>query len=90
MPQKGREMAYTPPEEMPQTEEELDSALAKVYLEGQGVGKEKLREEIRTYLTGKFFGAKGRSRRADPEDPKIQAIREIMEGLYTKFEDGSL
>jgi hypothetical protein len=83
-------MAYTPPEEMPTTEEELDAALAKVYLEGQEVGKRKLREDIREYLMRKFFGAKGRNRRADPEDPKIQAIREIMEGLYAKFEDGTL
>lgn len=83
-------MAFTPPQEMPESEEELDVALAKVYLEGIEAGKNKLRLDIKEYLMTKFFGAKGRDRRANPDDPKIQAIREIMEGLYAKFEDGSL
>lgn len=83
-------MPYTPPEQLPQTEEELDTALARVYLEGKRDGKRDLRREIKDYLRTKFFGAKGRDRRADPDSPKIQAIRELMEALYTKFEDGSL
>lgn len=83
-------MAFTPPEELPETEEELDDALAVVYKQGMESGKTQLRAAIRDYLTKKFFGAKGRDRRANPDDPKIQAIREIMEALYSKFEDGSL
>jgi hypothetical protein len=83
-------MAFTPPENLPETEEDLDSALAKVYLEGKRDGKRDLRSEIKEYLTTKFYGAKGRDRRANPDDPKIQAIRELMQTLYSKFEDGSL
>jgi hypothetical protein len=83
-------MAFTPPEELPEDWDSLEKALAKVYLEGKEAGKKLLRIEIKEYLTIKFFGAKGRERRANPDDPKIQAIREIMEGLYAKFEDGTL
>lgn len=83
-------MAFTPPEEIPEDWEALEKALGKVYLEGKEAGKKLLRLAIKEYLTTKFFGAKGRNRRADPDDPKIQAIREIMEGLYAKFEDGTL
>lgn len=83
-------MALTPPDELPEDWDSLEKALAKVYLEGKEAGKTQLRREIKEYLTTKFFGAKGRNRRADPDDPKIQAIRELMEGLYEKFEDGTL
>ncbi len=83
-------MAWTPPERMPETEEELDDALAVVYKQGVESGKKQLRRQIKDYLTTKFLGAKGRNRRADPEDPKIQATLDLMEGLYAKFEDGTL
>lgn len=83
-------MAFTPPEELPETEEELDDALAVVYKQGIESGKKQLRAAMREYLTKRFLAAKGRDRRANPDDPKIQAMREIMEAIYTKFEDGSL
>jgi hypothetical protein len=83
-------MAYTPPEELPEDWDTLERALARVYLEGKEAGKKELRESIRKFLMTKFFGAKGKKRRANPEDPKIQAIREIMETMYEKFEDGTL
>lgn len=83
-------MAYTPPQEFPETEEELDAALARVYVEGKEVGKRELREAIREFLRGKFFGSKGNQRRADPENPKTAAVLRLMELLYAKFEDGSL
>lgn len=83
-------MAYTPPEEFPETEEQLDAALARVYVEGKGVGKRELREAIRGFLTRQFLASKNNQRRANPENPKTAAVLTLMELLYQKFEDGSL
>lgn len=83
-------MAYTPPEKMPESEVELDVALAKVYLEGKEAGKKELRGGIREFLTKKLYGAKGNNRRADPEDPKTAAVLELMETLYEEFRKGTL
>lgn len=83
-------MAFTPPPHLPETEEELDRALTRVYIEGKGVGKKELREAIREFLTVKFYGSKGNERRADPDNPKTAAVLTLMELLYEKFEDGSL
>lgn len=83
-------MAYTPPEELPEDWDKLEKALSKVYLEGKEAGKRELRGAVKEYLTTKFHGAKGRKRRADPDDPKIQALRDLMQALYEKFEDGTL
>jgi hypothetical protein len=83
-------MAYTPPEELPEDWDKLEKALARVYLEGKEAGKKELRESIREFLKTKFFGAKGRNRRADPEDPKVAAVLALMETLYEKFRDGTL
>lgn len=83
-------MGYEQPQKMPEDMDELDVICAQVYKQGVEVGKRELRQAIRDYLRSKFYGARGGRRRADPEDPKVQAIREIMEGLYAKFEDGTL
>lgn len=83
-------MAFTPPETVPETEDELDAALARVYLEGKEAGKKELREAIREFLRTKFFGSKENQRRADPNNPKTAAVLTLMELLYEKFEDGSL
>jgi hypothetical protein len=83
-------MAFTPPTEFPEDWEELESALGKVYLEGKEAGKKELREAIKEFLTRKFFGAKGRNRRADPEDPNTAAVLAMMETLYEAFRTGTL
>lgn len=83
-------MAYEQPQEMPKDMDELDVICAQVYKQGVESGKVQLRQQIKDYLLSKFYGARGDRRRADPEEPKVQAIRELMEGLYAKFEDGTL
>lgn len=83
-------MALTPPSEFPEDWEALEKALSKVYLEGKEAGKKELRESIREYLTTKFFGVRGNNRRADPDDPKVQAIRNLMESMYEAFRTGKL
>lgn len=83
-------MPFTSGEKLPETLEALDSLCASVYLEGQEAGKVKLRSAIRDYLTQEFFAAKGNERRANQDDPKVQAVNAIMERLYNKFEDGTL
>lgn len=83
-------MAYEVGEEIPETFEELDAIAARVYLQGVDAGKAKLRTDIKEFLTKQFIKTKGRSRRADPNDPKIQAVLEVMERLFDAFKDGSL
>ncbi len=83
-------MAFTPGQKLPESLEELDTLCAGVYIEGQEAGKVALRKGIKEFLLAEFFNAKGNERRADPENPKIQAVNAIMERLYRKFEDGSL
>lgn len=83
-------MAYEVGEEIPETFEELDQIAARVYSQGVDAGKAKLRAEIKEYMTKQFLSAKGRKRRADPNDPKIQAILEVMERLFGAFKDGTL
>lgn len=87
-------MAWNPPQEMPEDLEELDAALWDVYYQGVAVGKKQgsteVREAVKKYLTQEFFHSKRNHRRADPTDPKVQAIRAIMERVFAKFEDGSL
>lgn len=87
---KGAVVPYTPPEQMPEDLDALDTALGKVYQEGVEDGKRNLRLAIREFLRVKFYGTKGRERRANPEDPKTAAVLWIMEKLYAAFEDGSL
>lgn len=83
-------MAYEVGDHIPATFEELDEIAARVYLQGVEAGKAKLRTDIKEYMTKAFLKAKGRSRRADPNDPKIQAVLEVMERLFEAFKDGSL
>ena len=87
-------MAWQPPQEMPEDLDALDAALWDVYRQGEAEGRRKehrdLVEKIKNYLNQEFFHTKQNRRRADPTDPKVQAIRAIMERLYNKFEDGSL
>lgn len=87
-------MAWQPPQEMPADLDELDQALWDVYYQGEAEGRRKehrdMVEKIKKYLNQEFFRSKKNERRADPNDPKVQAIRAIMERLYHKFEDGSL
>jgi hypothetical protein len=83
-------MAYEQPQKMPADMDELDAMCGRVYKQGVEAGKTQLRQDIKDYLLTKFFGARGDRRRADPKEPKVQAIRELTEGLYAKFEDGTL
>lgn len=83
-------MPYTPPEQMPEDLEELDAALGKVYAQGVEDGKRNLRTAIREFLRVKFYGTKGRERRANPEEPKTAAVLWIMEALYKEFDEGRL
>jgi hypothetical protein len=83
-------MAYEVGDEIPETFEELDDIAARVYSQGVDAGKAKLRADIKEFLTKEFFAAKGKNRRADQDDPKIQAINGVMERLYAAFEDGTL
>jgi hypothetical protein len=83
-------MAYEPPQEMPEDLDKLDEICAIIHQKGVELGKASLRKDIKDFLLKEFFGAKGRERRANENDPKVQAIRAIMERLYAAFEDGTL
>lgn len=83
-------MALDPGDKLPATFEELDEIAAKVYQQGVEAAKISLRTDIKEFLTREFFAAKGKDRRANPDDPKVQAIRAIMERLYAAFEEGTL
>lgn len=87
-------MAFTPPEKLPETMDELDALLSRVHEEGKEagkrLGKQELREAILDHLMTKFFGSKNNQRRADPENPKTAAILKFWEELSARFKDGSL
>lgn len=87
-------MPYEQPQEMPEDMDELDLMIATAYAQGtdsgRKVGKNDAIEAIKKFWLKEFNLAKGRRRRADPEDPKTQAIREIWERFNEKLEDESL
>ena len=87
-------MAFQPPQEFPETLEDLDDVLAVIYKQGVSEGRRyehaDMVEKIKEYLRQEFNWTKQNRRRADPTDPKVQAIRDIMDRLHAKFEDGSL
>lgn len=87
-------MAYQPPDHMPEDMDELDLMIAKAHAQGFDSGREKGRtdavEAFKKFFLHTFYRAKGRRRRADQEDPKVQAINDIWAKFNEKLEDGSL
>lgn len=83
-------MAIDRPDKLPETFEELDDLLATAYRLGAEGGKAIQRTNVREFLNREILAAKGNNRRPDPNDPKVQAIREITERLYAAFQDGTL
>lgn len=87
-------MPYEQPQEMPEDLDEVDLLLAKAYSAGIDTGKKAGRRDtldaLKKFWMREFNLAKGRKRRADPENPKVQAIREIWEKFNQKVEDESL
>lgn len=87
-------MAFQPPQELPQDLDELDAALVDVYKQGVSEGRRyehaDMVEKIKAYLISEFNWTKQNRRRADKDDPKVQAIHAIMDRVFDKFRDGSL
>jgi hypothetical protein len=83
-------MAIDVGEHLPQDFDELDALASKVYKQGVEAGKTSLRADVKDFLNKEILAAKGKERRPDPDDPKVQAIRSITEKLYAAFEDGTL
>jgi hypothetical protein len=87
-------MPYDQPEGMPKDMEELDFLIAKAYSQGIETGKKSGRgdaiEAMKKFWLQQFNLAKGRRRRADPDDPKTQAIADIWQKFNEKLEDESL
>lgn len=87
-------MPYEQPQEMPRDMDELDLWIATAYSQGidtgKRVGRSDTLEAIRNFWRREFNLTKGRRRRADPDNPKTQAILEIWEKFNEKVEDGSL
>lgn len=87
-------MPLESPQEMPKDMDELDTMVARAYSQGIDTGKKAARndcvEAMKNFWQREFNLAKGRRRRADPDDPKVQAIREIWERFNMKLEDESL
>lgn len=87
-------MAYQQPQHMPGDMDELDLMIAKAYTQGVDSGREKGRtdavEAFKKFFLKTFYQAKGRRRRADQDDPKVQAINDVWAKFNEKLEDGTL
>lgn len=87
-------MPYDQPQGMPKDMEELDFFVARAYSQGIDTGQRSGRndaiEAMQKFWLREFNLAKGRNRRADPDDPKVQAISAIWEKFTEKLADGTL
>jgi hypothetical protein len=87
---EGVVMAIDVGDHLPENFDELDALAASIYKQGVEAGKTALRADIKSLLNKEVLAAKGKERRPNPDDPKVQAIRSITEKLYAAFEDGTL
>lgn len=87
-------MAYDQPQHMPKDMDELDLMIAKAYTQGvdhgRNVGRLDAVEAFQKFFLKTFYRAKGRRRRADQSDPKVQAVNEVWAKFNEKLEDGTL
>lgn len=87
-------MGYNVPEKMPKDLEEVDLWIARAYSDGvdngRSLGRKDAVEAFKKFFLRTFYRAKGRRRRADQEDPKVQAINDIWARFNQKLEDGTL
>lgn len=83
-------MAYEVPQEMPKDMDEVDLWIAKGHQSGIELGKRNLRKDIKEFMMREFFASKKNERRANPDDPQVQAVRAISERMFNAFEDGTL
>jgi hypothetical protein len=68
----------------------LNSLVANIYASARNASRREFRDKWMDFMTKQFLYAKGRDRRANQQDPKIQFISMIMDRAGRAFEDGKL